>query len=190
MLRRPAERLEGLAELNALTEAMGEPHLEFDVMLRRAAALRSANDDDRAAEIARKVAELAASRGDTGIELAAQLELGQALLRTPIGEGYNPNPTESDFDGGSKAYLRALELATELKDDRSIAAAERELGVIATGRVRAYFIELDHDVAHGGVQQQLRSSHGRIAGRRRHRLRHRRVLSRRRRGRGTLRFLR
>ena len=152
MLRRPAERLEGLAELNALTEAMGEPHLEFDVMLRRAAALRSANDDDRAAEIARKVAELAASRGDTGIELAAQLELGQALLRTPIGEGYNPNPTESDFDGGSKAYLRALELATELKDDRSIAAAERELGVIATGRVRAYFIEL---VRNGGYIEIL-----------------------------------
>src|SRR5205814_396393 len=64
MLRRPAERLEGLAELNALTEAIGEPHLEFDVMLRRSAALRSANEDDRAAEIARKVTELAAARAD------------------------------------------------------------------------------------------------------------------------------
>src|SRR5439155_107124 len=127
MLRRPAERLEGLAELNALTEAIGEPHLEFDVMLRRSAALRSANEDDRAAEIARKVTELAAARGDVSSELQAQLELGQALLRTPIGEGYNPNPTESDFDGASKAYLRALELATELRDDHSLAAAERKL---------------------------------------------------------------
>ena len=151
MLRRPAERLEGLAELNALTEAIGEPHLEFDVMLRRSAALRSANEDDRAAEIARKVTELAAARGDVSSELQAQLELGQALLRTPIGEGYNPNPTESDFDGASKAYLRALELATELRDDHSLAAAERELGVIATGRVRAYFVELVRNGSYVGI---------------------------------------
>src|SRR5205823_4572449 len=47
MLRRPSERLEGLAELNALTEALGDPSRERDVMLRRAAALRSADDEDR-----------------------------------------------------------------------------------------------------------------------------------------------
>src|SRR5205823_4783304 len=83
---------------NALTEAIGEPHLEFDVMLRRSAALRSANEDDRAAEIARKVTELAAARGDVSSELQAQLELGQALLRTPIGEDTTrtrPSPTST-----------------------------------------------------------------------------------------------
>ena len=155
MLRRPTERLEGLAELNALTEAMGDPHLEFDVMLRRSAALRSGQDDDRAAEIAQRVAELAAAAGDGRSELAAQLELGQALIRSPIGESYTPNPTESDFDGATKAYQRALELATELGDEPSIAAAERELGVIATGRTRAWFIDQVREGTYLGFLQRV-----------------------------------
>jgi DNA-binding CsgD family transcriptional regulator len=141
MLRRPGERLEGLAELNALTEALGEPHRELDVMLRRAASLRAATEDDRAAEVARRVIAIALKHDDKRAELEAQLELGQDLLRVPIGEGNTPNPTESDFEGASQAYHRALELAEELKDDRSIAAAERELGVIATGRTRVWFID-------------------------------------------------
>jgi tetratricopeptide (TPR) repeat protein len=141
MLRRPGERLEGLAELNALTEALGDPHRELDVMLRRAASLRAATEDDRAAEVARRVIAIALKHDDKRAELEAQLELGQDLLRVPIGEGYTPNPTESDFEGASQAYHRALELAEELKDDRRIAAAERELGIIATGRVRVWFIE-------------------------------------------------
>ena len=49
MLRRPHDRLEGLAELAALADALGDPHLELDVMLRRAAALRLAGEEDRAA---------------------------------------------------------------------------------------------------------------------------------------------
>jgi DNA-binding CsgD family transcriptional regulator/tetratricopeptide (TPR) repeat protein len=141
MLQRPGERLEGLAELNALTEALGDPHRELDVMLRRAAALRAATEDDRAAEVARRVIAAALRTDDKRAELEAQLELGQALLRVPIGEGYTPNPTESDFEGASQAYHRALELAEELEDDSRIAAAERELGVIATGHVRTWFIE-------------------------------------------------
>ncbi|HEV2686413.1 MAG TPA: AAA family ATPase, partial [Actinomycetota bacterium] len=77
MLRRPSERLEGLAELNALTEALGDPSRERDVMLRRAAALRSAEDEDRAADIARRVVENAVSHGDARGELEGLLELGQ-----------------------------------------------------------------------------------------------------------------
>src|SRR5437660_1618421 len=141
MLSRPGERLEGLAELNALTEALGDPHRELDVMLRRSAALRAAQEEDRAAEVARRVIEAALRNDDKRAELEAQLELGQSLLRSPIGESYTPNPTESDFEGASQAYGRALELAEELNDDSKIAAAERELGIIATGHVRSWFIE-------------------------------------------------
>ncbi|MGZ4241389.1 MAG: helix-turn-helix transcriptional regulator [Actinomycetota bacterium] len=141
MLRRPGERLEGLAELNALVEALGDPHEELEVMLRRAAALRSAQEEDRAAELARRVAVTAAEHDDPRAELHAQLELGQALLRSPLGEAYSPNPSEADLDGAAAAFARALELATKLGEDRSIADAERELGVIATGRVRVWFVD-------------------------------------------------
>ncbi|HLW17791.1 MAG TPA: LuxR C-terminal-related transcriptional regulator, partial [Actinomycetota bacterium] len=141
MLRRPSERLEGLAELNALTEALGDPRRERDVMLRRAAALRSAEEEDRAADIARRVVESAMAQGDARGQLDGLLELGQSLMRSPIGESYNPNPTESDFDGAADAYKRALEIATQLGDEHLIADCERELGVIATGRARAWFIE-------------------------------------------------
>ena len=141
MLRRPSERLEGLAELNALSEAIGDPGTERNVMLRRAAALRSAEDEDRAAEIARRVVENARSQGDKRGELEGLLELGQDLMRSPMGESFNPNPTESDFDGAADAYKRALEIATELGDEHVIADCERELGVIATGRARAWFVE-------------------------------------------------
>jgi len=153
MLRRPTERLEGLAELNALTEALGDSGRELDVMLRRAAALRSAQEEDRAADLARRVVEIAAKNGDTHWQLEGLLELGQDLMRSPIGESYNPNPTESDFDGAADAYRRALEIATELKDDRVIADCERELGVIATGRTRAWFIE---QVSNGSYPEYLR----------------------------------
>jgi O-acetylhomoserine/O-acetylserine sulfhydrylase-like pyridoxal-dependent enzyme len=62
MLRRPSDRLEGLAELSALAEALGDSHLELDVRLRRAAALRTAEEYDRAAQLAREVRQLAAER--------------------------------------------------------------------------------------------------------------------------------
>src|SRR5439155_26969524 len=123
------------------TKAHGEASRERDVMLRRAAALPSAEDEDRAADIARRVVEDAASDGDKRSELAGLLELCLDLMRSPIGESYNPNPTESDFDGAADAYKRALEIATQLGDEHLIADCERELGVIATGRARAWFIE-------------------------------------------------
>jgi DNA-binding NarL/FixJ family response regulator len=141
MLRRPADRLEGLSELAALVEALGDAHLDLDVTLRRAAALRLSKEEDRAAGLARRVRELAAEREDRAADLAACLELGQALLRSGLGEGFVPSPVESDFDGAEEAYGRAAELADELGDRSLLAAASRELGIIELGRARAWFVE-------------------------------------------------
>ncbi len=141
MLRRPSDRLEGLAELGALAEALGDSHLELDVMLRRAAALRLSQEEDDAAELARRVIELAGDRRDRRAELAGAIELGQDLLRTAVGEGYSPSPLEVDLDAAEHAYERAAELAEELSDEAALAAATRELGVIGLGRLRAWFVE-------------------------------------------------
>jgi DNA-binding CsgD family transcriptional regulator/tetratricopeptide (TPR) repeat protein len=140
MLRRPADRLEGLAELAALAEALGDSHLELDVKLRRAAALRVAGDDDGAAELARSVRSVAAERGDRQAELAACLELGQDLLRSPLGESFSA-PGDVDLDGADEAYKRACELAQELGDVPALAAAVRELGVVSVARAREWYIE-------------------------------------------------
>ncbi len=56
MLRRSSDRLEGLAELSALAEALGDSHLELDVRLRRAAALRTAEEYERAARLRDQIA--------------------------------------------------------------------------------------------------------------------------------------
>src|SRR5215212_676080 len=69
--RRSSERMEGLAELGALAEALRDPALELDVLLRRAAAFRVARDEDAAAELARRVIERAAALGDKRTELRA-----------------------------------------------------------------------------------------------------------------------
>ena len=76
MLRRPSQRLEGLAELAALAEALGDSGLELEVMLRRAAAFRLSQEHERAAELAQRVRQLAVERRDAQAELAACLELG------------------------------------------------------------------------------------------------------------------
>ena len=140
MLRRPAERLEGLAELTALAEALGDSHLELKVKLRRAAALRVSEDEDRAAELARSVREAAEERGDRPIELAACLELGQDLLRSPLGESFSA-PRDVDLDGADEAFGRACELAEELGDLAALAAAVRELAVISITRAREWYVE-------------------------------------------------
>jgi len=85
VLRRTGERLDGLTELAALAEAMRDPTIELDVQLRRASALRMSHDEDAAAELARRVRARAAELGDATTELRATLELGQALLRSPLG---------------------------------------------------------------------------------------------------------
>ena len=141
MLRRSEERLEGLAQLAALAVALRDPHFELEVMLRRAAAHRSSDDSDRAVELAREVRRLATERGDRRAELAACLELGQALFRTPLGESFSPTASEVDLDGAEEAYTRAVALAEELHDVPALAAATRELGVVLVGRLRSWFIE-------------------------------------------------
>jgi tetratricopeptide (TPR) repeat protein/DNA-binding CsgD family transcriptional regulator len=141
MLRRPTDRMEGLAELAALAEALGDSHLELDVRLRRAATLRAGDEPDRAAELAREVRDLAASRGDATAELAACMELGQALLRATLGEAFVPTAREVDLDAAEEPFRRAADLARELGDDAATAAALREIGVIQLGRIRAWFVE-------------------------------------------------
>ncbi len=141
MLRRSNDRLQGLAELAALAEAMGDAHLEMEVQLRRAAALRLSEEWDQAGELARGIRREAGDRGDRRVELAAYLELGQALVHVPLGEAFSISPIDVDLDAAEEAYLGAAELAEELKDEASLAAANRELGVITFARGRAWFVD-------------------------------------------------
>jgi DNA-binding NarL/FixJ family response regulator len=141
VLRRPVDRLDRLAELAALAEASKDADLELDVQLRRAAAMRMTHDEETAAELARRARERAAATGNRHAELRANLELGQALLRSPIGEGFSPTGSEVDLGGAEEAYRRAVALAEELSDDRSLAAALREIGAINVGRIRDWFVE-------------------------------------------------
>ena len=72
VLRKTSERLQGLAELGALAEALRDPTLEFDVQLRRAAALRISHDEDAAAELARRVADPRRGPGRCGDRAARE----------------------------------------------------------------------------------------------------------------------
>jgi DNA-binding CsgD family transcriptional regulator len=141
MLRRPWQRQEGLTELAALAEALGDVELELDIMLRRAAAHRLSEEHDAAAVLAGQVRSRAAELRYQALELAAALELGQDLLRSELGEGYAQAPSEADLDGAGEAFGRAVELAQQLGDERALAAATRELGVIETSHVRIWFVE-------------------------------------------------
>jgi DNA-binding NarL/FixJ family response regulator len=155
MLRRPADRLEGLAELAALVEALGDPHLDLDVTLRRAAALRLSQQEERAAELAARVRTLAVERGDREAELAACLELGQALLRSNIAEGFTPSAAEVDLDAAAQAYERAVALAEELDDVPALAASTRELGVVELARIRGWFVERVMEGEHVAFMQRV-----------------------------------
>ena len=79
-------------------------------------------------------------RAATAAELAACLELGQNLLRSPLGESFGA-PRDVDLDGAEEAYARACELAEELGDVAALAAASRELGVISISRAREWYVE-------------------------------------------------
>src|SRR5918992_637400 len=155
MLRRPRERLASLTELAALVDALGDPHLELEAMLRRAAALRIAGEDDRASELADKVRQRAAEGGDRRAELSACLELGQALVRVPLGESFSFPRVDVDLDGAAEAYCRARALAEELGDLSALAAATRELGVIEVSRARAWFVELIRRGEHLPIMQRV-----------------------------------
>ena len=139
VLRQTGERLNGLTELAALAEAMRDPEVELDVQLRRASALRASHDEEAAAELARRVRARAAEQGDAATELRATLELGQALLRSTLGESFGGTAIETDLDGAEEAYRAAIALAERLHDDRSLAAALREIGMIDFARGRAWF---------------------------------------------------
>ncbi|MGH2467968.1 MAG: AAA family ATPase [Candidatus Limnocylindrales bacterium] len=138
-LRRTGERLDGLTELAALAEAMRDPAVELDVQLRRASALRMSHEEDAAAELARRVQGRAAERGDAALELRAVLELGQALVGSPLGESYGGAAIDIDRDAAEAAYRRAVVLAEALHDDRSLAAALREIGTIVYAKARGWF---------------------------------------------------
>ncbi|TMB84999.1 MAG: hypothetical protein E6J39_02425 [Chloroflexi bacterium] len=144
VLRSVSERLEGLAELSALAEALGDPTLELDVQLRRAATLRLSHDEDAAADLAGHVRDRAAARGDEGTELRADLELGQALLRSPLGESFGAAAIESDLAGAEQAYRAAAELAERLGNDWALAASLREIGTILLSSLRVWFGQQVH----------------------------------------------
>ena len=135
MLDRGSARIANLAEMSAMTGAIGSPELEIEVKLRRASAARATEDYESAVELANTVRDTAVEMGDKGLELAACLELGQALTRSDVGEAYWPLG-ETDLDAADEAYSRALELARETGSRRDEAIAMRELAVIEGGRVR------------------------------------------------------
>ena len=129
--------------------------LEPVVRLRRAAALRTAEEYDRAAQRPGEVRELAAERHDQRAELAACMELGQDLVRATAGEAFTPVDGEVDLDGADEAFRRAIDLARELGDDPTLAAALREAGVVQLGRVRAWFVEQIRLGAHIAIAQRV-----------------------------------
>jgi DNA-binding NarL/FixJ family response regulator len=155
MLCRPADRLEGLSELAALAEAANDQSLVLEVALRRAAALRLDEQYERAAGFAADVRRRAREAGDARHELAACLELGQDLLRVAIGEGYTPVIPEADLAAAADAYGNAAGIAERLGDDRSLAAASRELGIISYARLRGWFAERAQDGALAAVAGRI-----------------------------------
>ncbi|MGZ8626741.1 MAG: ATP-binding protein, partial [Actinomycetota bacterium] len=154
MLHRTSDRLEGLAEIEALAEALGDGQRR-DVRLRRTAALRQSEEREAAAALARQVRDDAAVSGDRELALAATLELGQALLNAGLGETFAPTAKEADLDGAGEAFRRAVELARELGDEHTLAAALREVAVVDIGLLRAWFID---QLMQGAQLEMLRMS--------------------------------
>gem|GEM_PF-782750 len=134
VLGRDEERLATLAELAALAMALGDAALDLEVTLRKAAASRGSGEEQQAVELAERALVMAQRSGDRDAELRASLELGQALLRSPLGQSFEPRTESMDTDRAAQAFTGALELAHQLGDLGRMAAAERELGVIQTGR--------------------------------------------------------
>ncbi|MBI4261357.1 MAG: AAA family ATPase [Actinobacteria bacterium] len=153
VLRRSSDRLEALAEMGALAEALGDEQAQLDVMLRRAAALRHSEDLDGAARVAAEVRRRATERGDRATELAACLELGQDLVGAPLGEAFVLAPgDEVDIEAADEAYGAAASFARELGDERALAAATRELGVLNTAKLARAFFEV---MASGEMPENL-----------------------------------
>lgn len=146
VLDRGADRIANLAEMTALTGAVGSRELETEVQLRRASASRAIEEFDAAIELATAVREMAVEQGNLDLELEACLELGQALTKSEIGEAYWPLG-EVDLEPADAAYTRALELARETGSRPREAIALRELAVIEGGRVRQTILEAEQEGA-------------------------------------------
>ncbi|HEY3428961.1 MAG TPA: hypothetical protein VGK83_09860, partial [Acidimicrobiia bacterium] len=140
VLDRGIERLANLAEMTALAAAFPSPAIDNEVRLRKASAARANQDFDLAVELALGVCQVAVDSSDRRLELAARLELGQALTRAPIGEGYM-TLLEVDLDAAESAFQTALNIAREVGARSEEADALRELAVIAAGRVKHAAIE-------------------------------------------------
>ena len=151
MLERSQERLANLAEMGALAGALSDPAVDMEIRLRRAAAARAAGDFDEAEEIARRVQSMAEDSGAARMEMDACLELGQALIRSPLGEAYFPL-VEIDTESASRPFARALELSRDLGDRSAEAAALRELAVLEAGRAKH---ELMADARQGATVDEL-----------------------------------
>ncbi|HYU56451.1 MAG TPA: LuxR C-terminal-related transcriptional regulator, partial [Actinomycetota bacterium] len=141
MLGRPVDRGRVLERFARVLEGRRDEGLEFELMRRRASAARGSGDVELAADLARLTREQAAAAGNRRAELEACLELGQALMRAPLGEAYNPPPTETDLDAAEEAFQRALALADEAGEERLTAACLRELGAIQNGRAKGMAVE-------------------------------------------------
>jgi len=157
MLRQSGQRLDGLTELAALASALADHRLELEVSLRRISALRLSEDYDVAADLAGRVIAQARDSGEAAIELAASLELGQSLMRTELGEASTIAAQSVDLDAAAATFERATTLAQQLSDERSEAAAQRELGVIATSRVRSWFVDRVSTPEHVAMLVELAS---------------------------------
>ncbi len=142
LLDRGDDRIANLAEMAALTAAVDEPGLDAEVSLRRAAASRATEDYDTAIDLSTDIREKAAAAGDLDLELKACFELGQALTRTPVGEGYWPLG-ELDLEPADEAFTRALAISRQLGNRSQEAVALRELAVIEGGRVRNFAAEAE-----------------------------------------------
>ncbi|MGH9649674.1 MAG: ATP-binding protein, partial [Terriglobales bacterium] len=94
ILGRGKERMATLAEMAALAKALGDIALELEVTARRASAARLLGDYEQAAELALQALRVAEERHDDRMALKAEMELGQARMRTSLGESFMPAPTE------------------------------------------------------------------------------------------------
>ena len=144
VMERGVERMANLAEMTALSGAVASPALDAEVRLRRASAARASEDFDLAAELAQTVCVAAEDSGDRSLELSACLELGQAITKSPIGEGYI-TAVEVDVEAAEDAYKRALGIAREIGARSQEADALRELAMIEAGKAKLAAMGLQED---------------------------------------------
>lgn len=151
-LERSEDRAANLAEMAALASAIGDPSFEMDVKLRRASTARMSDDFESAIDTAGQVRKAAEAAGDRSMELDACLEMGQALMRSPLGETYTPLQ-EVDLDRAEEPFRRAAEIAREIDDKSKLAAALREVGGIELGRARMRALDVVNEPGQRLVQE-------------------------------------